>query len=172
MSNCHEQEETKITRKKKDGPVPIAFYNKYIGGVDHADQIIGLYDLDRKSKKWWRKVFFRLLLTAVYNFYIIFCETNHKKTPYIEFFAKVAESRIEEGRNKVGTRKKTKRVGRHSRSFKKMDAMGTSGHLPLKIKSRIRCVRCTSRKVEKRTNYLCQRCNAPLYMDCFTAYHS
>ena len=60
MLNCHEPEETKITRKKKDGslqnvacPVPIAFYNKYMGGVDHADQMIGLHDLDRKSQKWW-----------------------------------------------------------------------------------------------------------------------
>ena len=105
MSNCHEPEETKINRKKKDGslqdvacPGPIAFYNKYMGGVDHADQIISFYDLDRKSQKWWQKVFFRMLLTAVYNFYIIFCGTNHKKIPYIEFFVQIAESMIEEGR--------------------------------------------------------------------------
>ena len=105
MSNCHEPAEATTIRKQKDGTVkevacpvpitfynkymggvdhadqmivPIAFYNKYMGGVDYADQMIGLYDIDRKSRKWWRKVFFRLLLTAVYNSYIIFCETNHK----------------------------------------------------------------------------------------------
>ena len=180
MSNCHEPEETMISRKQKNGslqdvacPVPIAFYNKYMGGVDHADQMIGLYDLDRKSQKWWRKVFFRFLLTAVCNSYIIFCETNHKKIPYIQYFVNVAESMIEAGRSKVGRRKKTKRVGRHSASFRKMDTVGAGGdHLPLKNKSRRRCIRCTSRKVEKRTNYLCQRCNIPLCLECFSAYHS
>ena len=93
MSNCHTPEMINVQRKKKDGtiqevtcPVPIAFYNKYMGGVDHADQMIGLYDLDRKSGKWWRKVYFRLLLTSVFNAYIIFVEKNHKKIPYINYF--------------------------------------------------------------------------------------
>ena len=90
MSNCHEPEQTVITRKQKDGlrqevacPIPIAFHNKYMKGIDHAVQMIGLSDLDRKSTKWWRKLFFSLLLTAVFNSYIVFCEINHKKIPYI-----------------------------------------------------------------------------------------
>ena len=56
--NCHTPEVTEVQRRKKDGttqniscPVSIAFYNKYMGGVDHTDQMIGLYDLNRKSKK-------------------------------------------------------------------------------------------------------------------------
>ena len=88
MSNCHEPEETTTNRKKNNGslqdvacPIPIAFCNNYMEGVDHADQMIGLYDLDRKSRKWWQKVFFRLLLTAVYNSYIIFLKTITKKFP-------------------------------------------------------------------------------------------
>ena len=136
-----------------------------MGGVDHADQMIGLYDLDRKSQKWWRKVFFDccLLLCIISTSFFV---KPIKKIPYIEFFVKVAESMIEEGRNKVGTRKKAFSV------FQENGCSGPSGHLPLKIKSRRRCIRCTSRKVEKRTNYLCQRCNAPLCMDCFSAYNS
>ena len=134
--------------------------------------MIGLYDLDRKSKKWWRKVFFRLLLTAVFNAYIIFMEKNHKKMHYIQYFVTLAESMIDYGRSKVGKRKKTKRVGRHSASFSKMDAAGVGDHLPLNNKSRRRCIRCTSKKIEKRTNFVCKKCNIPLCMDCFVAYHS
>ena len=143
MSNCHEPAETTTNRKQKKGtvkevagPVPIAFYNEYIGGVDHADQMIGLYDLDRKTRKWWHKVFFRLLLTTVYNSYIIFCETNHKQIPYIQYFINLAESMIKVGRSKTGKRKKTKRVGRHSALFWKINAAGVGEHLPLKHKSR------------------------------------
>ena len=111
-----------------------------MGKVDHADQMIGLYDLDRKSRNWGRKVFFYLLLTAVYNSYIIFCETNHKRIPYIQYSINLAESMIEVGRNKTKKRKTTKRVGRHSASFRKINAAGTGEHLPLKHKSRQRCI--------------------------------
>ena len=140
-----------------------------MGGVDHDDQMIGLYDLDRKSQKWWRKVFFRLLLTAVFNSYVIFCETKHKKIPYMQYFVNVAESMIEVGRSKVGKRKKTKLVGRHLASFMKMDVVGGGEHLPIKCKNRRRCIRCTAKKREKRSNFLCQQCNVPLCMDCFVA---
>ena len=178
MSNCHQPAEAITNRKQKDGtvkevacPVPIAFYNKYMGGVDHADQMIGLYNLDRKSCKWWHKVFFCLLLTAVYNSYIIFCETNYKRIPYIQYFINLAESMIEVERTKTGKRKKTERVGRHSALFRKINAAGVGEHLPLKPKSRRRCIWCTARKIEKRIN-LCQSCNVPLCMECFAAYHS
>ena len=113
MSNYHEPAETTTNRKQRDRivkevacPVPIAFYNKYMGIVDHADQMIGLYDLDRKSSNWWRKVFFYLLLTAVYNSYIIFCETNHKRIPYIQYSINLAESMIEVGRSKTEKKRK------------------------------------------------------------------
>ena len=156
MSNCHDPAEATTNRKQKDGTVkevacsvPIAFYNKYMGGVDHADQIVGLYDLDRKSRKWWRKVFFRLLLTAVYNSYFIFSETKHKRIPYVHYFINLAESMIEVGRSKTGKRKKTKRLRRHSASFRKINAAGVVEHLPLKPKSRRKCIRCTARKLKK-----------------------
>ena len=55
MSNCRKQKDGTV--KEVACPVPIAFYKKYMGGADHADQMIGLYDLDRKSRKWWRKIF-------------------------------------------------------------------------------------------------------------------
>ena len=166
------QIESKKMELRRKWHLPIAFYNKYMGGVDHADQMIELYDLDRKSRKWWRKVFFCFLLTAVYNSYIIFCETNHKRIPYIHYFINLAESMIEVGRSKTGKRKKTKRVGRHSASFRKINPAGVGEHFPLKHKSRQRCIRCTARKIEKRTNLLCQSCNVPLCMECFAAYYS
>ena len=65
MSNCHKPEETVTTRKQKGGSrqeiacsIPITFYNKYVGGVDHADQMIGLYDLERTAENGGEKYFF------------------------------------------------------------------------------------------------------------------
>ena len=38
-------------------PEIIADYNKYMGGVDLADQAMCYYSVGRKTMKWWRRVF-------------------------------------------------------------------------------------------------------------------
>ena len=63
---------------------------------------------------------------------------------------------------KLEKEKKTERVGRYSASFSKMDATGVGDHLPLKNKSRRRCIRCTSKKIEKRTNFVCKNMKHPV----------
>ncbi|XP_067934961.1 piggyBac transposable element-derived protein 4-like [Watersipora subatra] len=48
-------------------PGPIIDYNKYMGGVDLADQCIKYYNMDRRSLKWYKKLFFHLLDIATHN---------------------------------------------------------------------------------------------------------
>ncbi|KAF2349106.1 PiggyBac transposable element-derived protein [Trinorchestia longiramus] len=74
FSNCNKHTVSNITRKQKDGtkadvpcPDSIALYNRIMGGVDLSDQKGKLYDFNRKSMKWWKKVFYRLLLLTVVN---------------------------------------------------------------------------------------------------------
>ncbi|GFU35517.1 rho guanine nucleotide exchange factor 10-like protein [Trichonephila clavipes] len=64
LGNCHEAKYAKVNRTMKNGskefecPMAIEFYNKIMRGVDLADQMANVYELDRKSCKWWEKVFF------------------------------------------------------------------------------------------------------------------
>lgn len=71
----------------------VEFYNKYTGGVDLSDQLVGLYDMDR--------VFYRLLMTAVVNFWIMFTDhrgrENNKKR-FLDYLVPLAESLISYGR--------------------------------------------------------------------------
>ena len=83
MTNCNDATTTLVAQKMKDRskkyvpcPVAINFYNQATGEVDHAYQMITLYDLDKKSQKWWRKWFFHLPMTAVHNAYLIYCKPN------------------------------------------------------------------------------------------------
>nr|CAH7736512.1 unnamed protein product [Callosobruchus chinensis] len=102
MSNCHQPNVVEITRKQKDGrkvniacPELIFFYNQYMGGVDLSDQMVGMYEVDRKSQKWWRKVFYKLLLTAVVNAWTLYKEINHMKNlPLKQFMVPLAEQLI------------------------------------------------------------------------------
>ena len=59
------------SRENIDCPDAILFYRKIMGGVELTDQMAGLYDLDRKPLKWWKKVIFRCLLFTSVNAWVI-----------------------------------------------------------------------------------------------------
>ena len=48
-------------------PEMIETYNKFMNGVDRADQLLSYYSLNKKSRKWWKKVFWRLLELCITN---------------------------------------------------------------------------------------------------------
>lgn len=56
---------TNGVKKTFDCPQAIKFYNEFIPGVDRSDQYSTTYEVDRKSNKWWKRVFHRLLMVAV-----------------------------------------------------------------------------------------------------------
>ena len=44
-------------------------YNRFVGGVDLADQVMYYYSVGRKTMKWWRQVFWRHVVTNAYVIY-------------------------------------------------------------------------------------------------------
>ena len=63
LSSIHGSSAVPVLRHGEDEEVMklIAEYNKYINGVDKCDQCLASYSVDRKTLKWWKKIFFRLL---------------------------------------------------------------------------------------------------------------
>lgn len=178
MSNCHGATTGLAKRTLKTGdkteiecPDAIIFYNKFMGGVDLADQKVSTYDLDRKSAKWWRKVFYKLLMSAVVNSWIIFNEIQNKKNPLLNFLVPLAEQLIELGRS--GTRMKRRLSGRSGRhSNRRLGMMNVGDHLPKQIATRRRCHRCSQAKKEVRTKTICVACDIPLCKECFLVFHT
>ncbi|XP_064648759.1 piggyBac transposable element-derived protein 4-like [Lineus longissimus] len=60
-----------------DVPNVVVDYNKYMGGVDHADQLRSYYKVGRTGKKWWKYLFWAMLNVAVVNAYILWLQSNH-----------------------------------------------------------------------------------------------
>ena len=62
MSAIHGTGNVEVTRRRDEQsfqkPVIINEYNKFMGGVDQCDQLLSSYSLNRKSVKWWKKLFF------------------------------------------------------------------------------------------------------------------
>jgi hypothetical protein len=174
LSNCHKNNVVTVNKKMKDGsrsdvpcPEMVAFYREHMGGVDLADQMASLYDFNRKSTKWWRKVFFRLVMMAAVNAWILSKEINNKKFPFLDFLVSLAEEMISEGRKIVTVQKSSKKISKRRKSFGNV-----SMHLPVEGDTRRRCKRCAERKTQTRTKTICQECDVPLCKNCFAQFHS
>ena len=46
--------------------------NKYMNGVDKCNQYLNYYSLERKAKKWWKKVFYRMLELCSINALVLY----------------------------------------------------------------------------------------------------
>ena len=51
-------------------------YNKFMGGVDHNDQLRGYYNVRMKCRKFYKYIFWFLFDVAVTNSYILFRHYN------------------------------------------------------------------------------------------------
>ncbi|KAJ8942514.1 hypothetical protein NQ314_010067 [Rhamnusium bicolor] len=47
-------------------------YNTYMNSVDKFDQIRSVYEINRKSKKWWHHVFFYFIDACITNTFITY----------------------------------------------------------------------------------------------------
>lgn len=85
-TNADPTENIYVQRKQKDGrlqdvPCPVIgqLYNKFMFGIDRADQLRMQYSMCRKSKKWWKYLLWFLVDLAIMNSYICMKESpNHK----------------------------------------------------------------------------------------------
>ena len=76
LSSIH-QATSKVTGKKKQGidvakPVLVLDYNKYMGGIDRNDAMLGNYSSVRKSMKWTTKVAFHFMEESILNAFYLF----------------------------------------------------------------------------------------------------
>lgn len=174
VSNCHENNISSVERRLKDGskktfdcPEAIQFYNQHMAGVDLSDQFAVLYDINRKSNKWWKRVFQRLLMNTVSNSWILYQQSNKTKISLIDFLVPLSENLIEIGLSGTKNHRKPG-VGRPSKRSK---TMVNVRHLPVPIKKRRRCRMCAIKKIYQRTLTLCTTCDVPLCIPCFVPYH-
>lgn len=174
LSNCHENKIGTADRKQKDGskktfdcPEAFVFYNKNMGIVDKSDQYSTYYQVDRKSRKWWKRMFNRLLLIAVSNAWILHKQFKKKHMPLIDFLIPLSEDLINIG--KRGTNY-TRKLGA-GRPSKRQRLMGNVDHQPERGETKRRCAFCAEKKLQKRSFYTCTTCEVALCVDCFPLYH-
>ena len=166
-SGCQPSGDNTVNRRKKDGtieeisaPPCVDLYNKYMGGVDYADQKRNDYRIPVKSRRWYRYLAFFLFETSVVNAFILRnLSPNHTKITQKEFRLELIDKLI--GDHCTRKRKSSQLT---------MEAVNGKTHFPIKVDIN-RCVFCASKQERKRSTWGCALCNVTLCVGCFEPFH-
>lgn len=78
LSTIHRDTLETIERRGPDGqpetirkPKIVTDYNRFMSGVDRADQLMVYYAYGRKSLKWYKRVFWRMVDHAILNAFVL-----------------------------------------------------------------------------------------------------
>jgi len=65
-------------------PYAVVQYNKFLKGVDRADQYLSYYSVLRKTVKWSKKVILYLLNCALLNTFFVYRTLNTNKKSKVQ----------------------------------------------------------------------------------------
>ena len=180
ITNVFSDSPSRVSRRQKDGslkyiscPSLLPAYNKFMGGVDLCDLFKATYGIDRKSKRWWLRIFFSFLDFSIVNSFILYrhaCRRDHTQA------MKLKTWRVELAKGLIDTFTCRKKRGRPTISpvtpnlhDHKCTDLRKSG---IKIGECEHCSKGQKRR-RKRTVYGCGTCGLHLCpVDCFDAYHA
>ncbi|UYV66531.1 PGBD5 [Cordylochernes scorpioides] len=73
------------------------YYNKHKAGVDRSDQLLSYYSFQRRTMKWWKKLFFHIFGLTIVNSHIIYNKLNPtSKLSLRDYHLVIMEKMVEE----------------------------------------------------------------------------
>lgn len=156
-------------------PHVIIDYTKHMGGVDRGDHFVSSYQFMRRTKKWYRKLFFWLLEIAIINSYILYkvvqTQSNHTPLTHFAYRKSLVRELVKE---KVAQRpKSTRKRGRPAQGPPEERLHGR--HFMQRRPRSTRCIVCHKKGLRKETVYFCKTCTDQPNLhpeDCFELYHT
>lgn len=186
LGNYHDPSIMEVaSRKTRNGtteeipcPVMVKHYNKHMGYVDRFDMLKSLYEIDRKSHKWWHRIFFYFIDASIVNAFILFQQRSTSKCITLkQFRISIARGLIGAG---VSSAKRSSKnsVEREPNKFKKIIPLEVRydqcAHMPVRCGS-LRCANCSTTKDVHRTIWKCSTCDVGLCLNkdrnCFLNFH-
>jgi hypothetical protein len=164
-------------------------YNKFMKGVDRADQKLSVYSVLRNTVKWSINMVLYLLNCGIFNTFFVYRTLNtNEKVKYKNFLREVGSSWISEVQNRsecnsdlqLPEKQTTPRgpkkdlPGRLSRNFRihKLEKICDGGEGNKMYPARQYKV-CAAHKKQSETRNICKFCVVLLHKgSCFEKYHS
>lgn len=166
---------------QKTKPSAVADYNKYKIGVDKSDQMLSYYSFQRKSVKWWKKLFFHLFDLTLVNAHIIHRKKSRpaEKLRLHKFLQRVAEGLVAEVGQELAVESQQNMAGRLVGRDHFMNRIPATNSKQ-KGWSQRTCKVCadktkyqTGKAAHKYTTFYCKTCNVGLCLgECFEVYHT
>lgn len=189
LSSHHAPGETVIKRFSGDIAKPnlICDYNQFMGGVDKCDQYLSYYAIARKSSKWWKKVFFRLVELCVINSMCLynakFPKFASKRSSHKRFREILLHELVQPFLDKC---EDDRLAGRYAIKDDPLARRGTTPQARLQGKhyssihaDRRKCTVCaykinpnTGKRFDKKTKTFCAKCDKHMCQRCFSHFHT
>ncbi|GFT13178.1 probable ATP-dependent RNA helicase DHX34 [Nephila pilipes] len=161
-----------VQRRQRNGdkiqlicPKAVKDYYKNMGFVAYFNQMKCLYQIDRKSMKWWHRIFFHFLDVAVVNSYIIYqmLPVSQLELKTLKVFRiDIIRSLMMMGRLEVIPKRKFSDppilIKKHKPHVPVEKRLKNVGHFAIKCKPR-RCAYCSTAKKPHTTRWMCETCN-------------
>ena len=162
-------------------PVMITDYNQSKGGVDLCDELLNYYAFSRKTRKWWKKLFFRLLELCIINSMILYKARNpgfakrhmaqkiFRETLALQLVQLLVDKQAEPSATVFAPKRGRSSIGEY-----RLKGM----HLPSTSTERKRCVVCSyqnssnGKYKDTKTYKYCQKCGKHICTNCFEMYHT
>ena len=160
-------------------PLVVHHYNCLMGGVDLVDQYLVYYALGRKSMKWYRRVYWRLIEMAIFNSFVVY-KANHGINPSTRI--RQLNYRLELSNLLVKPLIDKRNASLHPiiRSPTVPDQL-LGKHFIYRSEIRRRCRVCVGKRkrghrkerADKKSYYFCKKCDVHLCIgDCFMKFHT
>lgn len=171
-----------VKRTQKDGskqevlcPKAIASYTLTIGGVDHFNHFRSSYPIDRKSRKFWMRLFIFMFDSAIINAYITYnCTHVVTNSSHRDFRLKLARQLVDNFTNKKNRPAVFKnKKGGNLRVPDEIRLLNVGVHWPEEMDTYKRCRFCSTKKQQKRIKIHCSMCGVALCAKlCFKLFHT
>ena len=141
--------------KKTNKPDMIHNYNQSVNGLD---QLASYYsNADRKTIKWWKRIFQWLIKIVQVNAYIIYtltCDEKRKQNTFIKFNEQLTEDLCDKSYT-LDTLQTEEKIEEDSIAVSKSNI---PKHLVAHVPKDKKCVFCSTSNNRKRTNFICISC--------------
>lgn len=172
ISNEFENEMATIANKRgvpREKPLPIVQYNAHMKGVDRADQMLSYYPCERKTLRWYKKIFVHFLQMIMINslhLYSRYQDVNKPKMALYDFRLSVIEALLPPQIPQSVSTPPGRRIMHRLVKNEELDSKGS--------RKRKRCRVCGKNGIKKLTTYMCEVCPDKPGMceiDCFDKFH-
>ncbi|XP_068623829.1 piggyBac transposable element-derived protein 4-like [Battus philenor] len=179
ISTEHGDEMMETTSKRGSvvmKPKAMVYYNNLMSGVDLQDQILSYYPVQRKSLRWYKKLFVHMLQMSLSNAFYLYNKfaSNHKMNLY-DFRLKILEVILPDP-NEINRRNILKVKHELTKIEKTRARQKKVGGIMKEITevARKECKGCKAQKKRLQTIYECKQCDgSPGFCTrCFCLAHS